>query len=186
MVTLDRIYTKGGDTGKTSLGNQKRVSKTDPRIEAIGTVDEANAFIGFAVIHCAAPIIDIIHTIQNDLFDVGADLCVPEDPSLDHAPLRITKNHIKNIENIIDRLNATLPPLTSFVLPGGTSASAALHVARTVVRRAERRVLVLNTAINPMIIQYLNRLSDLLFVLARIANQEITNGDILWTPGTNH
>jgi len=183
MVKLTRIYTRGGDKGKTSLGHGKRVLKTDARIEVIGAVDESNAAIG--LIECSAQkdLMEIIKRIQNDLFDVGADLCVPEQDNT-KGKLRITSDQVQFLEKTIDRYNARLNPLTSFVLPGGSRSSAGLHFARTVVRRAERRacLLHLENGINPEIIRYLNRLSDLLFVLARVMNDNGQN-DVLWIPG---
>jgi cob(I)alamin adenosyltransferase len=191
MVYLDRIYTKSGDQGTTSLGNGRRVPKTDRRIAAYGGVDELNAVIGLAV---AAEIPSqiaarLVH-VQNDLFDLGADLCVPEPlepPSTDPPaaePLRIVAAQVATLESWIDEATAQLAPLKSFVLPGGTLASAHLHHARTVCRRVEIGVLLLAEAeaINPQAIIYLNRLSDLLFVWARLCNDAGKN-DVLWTPG---
>jgi cob(I)alamin adenosyltransferase len=190
MVRLTRIYTKTGDKGTTALGDGRRVSKDAPRIEAFGSVDELNAVLGLAILSLAdAEAADLLRTIQNDLFDLGADLCVPERPKSGRAkrarpPLRITEAHVQPLEQTIDRFNAALDPLTSFVLPGGTAASAWLHLARTVCRRAERRVVALGDreTINPQTIIYLNRLSDLLFVMARRAN-EGGRADVLWVPG---
>jgi len=190
MVRLTRIYTKTGDKGTTALGDGRRVPKDAPRIEAFGTVDELNAVLGLAILSLAdAEAADLLRTIQNDLFDLGADLCVPERPKSGRAararpPLRITMDHVRPLEQTIDRFNAALDPLTSFVLPGGTAASAWLHLARTVCRRAERRVVVLGRkeTINAQTIIYLNRLSDLLFVMARRAN-ESGRADVLWVPG---
>jgi cob(I)alamin adenosyltransferase len=190
MVRLTRIYTKTGDKGTTALGDGRRVSKDASRIEAFGSVDELNAVLGLAILSLADDAAaDLLRTIQNDLFDLGADLCVPERPKSGRAkrarpPLRITEDHVRPIEQAIDRFNAALDPLTSFVLPGGTAASAWLHLARTVCRRAERRVVALGhrETINPQTIIYLNRLSDLLFVMARRAN-EGGRDDVLWVPG---
>ncbi|HEY0984232.1 cob(I)yrinic acid a,c-diamide adenosyltransferase [Schlesneria sp.] len=188
MVYLNRIYTKTGDTGETSLGDGRRVRKTDPRIVAYGTVDELNSSLGVAL--CARPsteITSMLTLIQNDLFDVGADLCVPESETpLAYTPLRVTADQVEQLESWIDRANTRLEPLTSFILPGGTPASAQLHVSRTICRRAEIEVLRLMEveSINTQILIYLNRLSDLLFVLARSANDE-GKGDVLWVPGAN-
>ncbi|WP_397568304.1 cob(I)yrinic acid a,c-diamide adenosyltransferase [Schlesneria sp. T3-172] len=188
MVYLNRIYTKTGDTGETSLGDGRRVRKTDPRIVAYGTVDELNSSLGVAL--CASPsteITSMLTLIQNDLFDVGADLCVPESETpLAYTPLRVTADQVEQLESWIDRANTRLEPLTSFILPGGTPASAQLHVSRTICRRAEIEVLRLMEveSINTQILIYLNRLSDLLFVLARSANDE-GKGDVLWVPGAN-
>lgn len=190
MVTLSRIYTKTGDQGKTRLGDMSEVEKTDPRIEAYGCVDELNAVLGLAVA-AEGPTEhrNWMLGVQNDLFDLGADLCRPEDePSAAEAgsALRITADQVSRLETEIDRLNAPLKPLKSFVLPGGTPLAAWLHMARTVCRRAERRVWALAAVekVNPHALQYLNRLSDLLFVLSRSVNQE-SNADILWKPGLN-
>ncbi len=185
MVQLTRIYTKGGDKGKTSLGTKERVLKSSPRIAAIGDVDEANSFIGLARLHGEGEIDRLLSRIQNDLFDLGADLCIPGEKD-DAKDLRIQPSQVTFLEEAIDHYNATLPPLKSFVLPGGTPLSATLHQARTGVRRAERTVCSLNEEdpLNPFIIHYLNRLSDLLFVLARYANHQ-EEGDILWVPGAN-
>lgn len=183
MVQLTRIYTRGGDKGKTALGNATRVVKNDVRIEAIGDVDESNAAIGLIDCYSVAELRPLIQTLQNDLFDVGADLCVPDIDDTQNK-LKVTPEQVKALETEIDTYNARLNPLNSFVLPGGSQLSASLHFVRTVVRRAERRVCELNQqcSLNPEIIKYLNRLSDLLFVLARVANN---NGqdDILWVPG---
>ncbi len=189
MVRLTKIYTKTGDQGKTSLGIKERIFKDTPRIEAIGEVDEANAFIGWAQQYSPEILSDLLSKVQNTLFDVGADLCVPEDKKEDKS-LRITQNQVQFIEVKIDEFNANLPPLSSFVLPGGTKAASALHLARTVVRRAERRVVALQNeeVLNPEILRYLNRLSDLLFVLARYANHlelDKESRDVLWVPGEN-
>lgn len=186
MVTLSRIYTRTGDSGDTALGDGKRVPKDDPRVTAYGSVDELNAVLGLLVAHAQqAPEADPLRGIQNDLFDVGADLCVPPPP--DEAPgrrLRVRPEQSARLEAAIDRLNARLQPLHSFVLPGGQPFAAWCHLARTVCRRAERDVVTLarNETVNPQVIVYLNRLSDLLFVLARVSNR---NGqdDVLWEPG---
>jgi cob(I)alamin adenosyltransferase len=188
MVYLSRIYTKTGDQGDTALGDGSRVPKDHPRVAAYGDVDELNAVLGLVLVHLpppAAEMASLVRTIQNDLFDVGADLCVPLPavPARD-SRLRVRPEQVTRLERAIDRLNAGLAPLTSFVLPGGTPAAAWCHVARTVCRRAERAVVTLGRAepLNAQILIYLNRLSDLLFVLARVSNQ---NGqqDVLWVPG---
>ena len=192
MVKLTRIYTKGGDKGETSLGRGERVAKHDPRVEAYGTVDEANSVIGLAraavertVKNDAhrAHVDDMLKRIQNDLFDLGADLCTIEAKEGAQA-LRVAATQTERLEREIDAMNAELAPLTSFVLPGGSEASTWLHLARTVARRAERRMTALaaEQPINPQAIKYINRLSDHLFVLARRLND---NGaaDVLWVPG---
>jgi cob(I)alamin adenosyltransferase len=186
MVKLDRIYTRGGDKGMTSLGDGVRVSKDGLRIHAIGDVDEANAVIGLTrpgAGAAGAAFRDILARIQNDLFDLGADLAVPGDDPAD-GRLRILDNQVRRLETEIDELNAGLAPLTSFILPGGSALAAALHLARTVTRRAERSVAALAEAepVNPEALSYLNRLSDLFFVMARIANDQ-GRSDILWQPG---
>jgi cob(I)alamin adenosyltransferase len=186
MVYLDRIYTKSGDEGKTSLGDGHRVAKTDPRISAYGGVDELNSVIGLTVSAGVPPSIAsrLIH-VQNDLFDLGADLCVPESSrALPTEPLRIAAAQVTTLENWIDEATAQLEPLKSFVLPGGSPASAHLHHARTVCRRVEIGVLKLAEVepINPQAVIYLNRLSDLLFVWARLCN-DAGKKDVLWTPG---
>lgn len=185
MVQLTRIYTRGGDQGKTSLGDGARVSKHAARIEAIGAVDEANAAIGMARLTLKDREDLMLRRIQNDLFDVGADLCMPHDHRKKPA-LRIQPDHVERLEEEIDALNAVLSPLASFVLPGGSAASAALHVARTVVRRAERCVCQLSEheVVNDNLVAYLNRLSDHLFVLARYMNDQ-GKKDVLWEPGAN-
>ena len=188
MVRLTRIYTKTGDDGTTALGDNSRTSKNDPRLEAFATVDEANSNIGVVISTALeSEITKILVVIQNDLFDVGADLCTPVVDSPEYEPLRITEEQITWLESMIDKYNASLAPLQSFVLPSGTLMSAQLHVARTVVRRAEREtwraISQFGAGVNPLTAKYLNRLSDLLFVLARWSNQEI--GDVLWIPGKN-
>ncbi len=186
MVYLSRIYTKTGDRGETALGDGSRVSKDHPRVAAYGSVDELNAVLGLLLAEQpTAPEADLLRSIQNDLFDVGADLCVPQ--PADEMPgqrLRVQPQQAERLEKAIDRLNAGLTPLSSFVLPGGQPAAAWTHLARTVCRRAERDVVSLAKAepINPQVIIYLNRLSDLLFVLARIYNNN-GQGDVLWVPG---
>jgi len=190
MVTLNRIYTGLGDSGETALGSGARVSKTSARVEAYGTVDEANAVIGVARAQATGPLAEGLERIQNDLFDLGADLCVPPDARPSSRPsLRIQASHPDRLEQEIDAMNESLSPLRSFVLPGGTELSAALHLARTVARRAERRCFGLveaesSAAVGAEALRYLNRLSDWLFVAARMANN---NGalDILWQPGKN-
>lgn len=186
MVYLSRIYTKSGDQGETGLGDGNRVAKDHPRVAAYGTVDELNAILGLLLSHHPqAAEIDLIRGIQNDLFDVGADLCLPQ--SADEKPaahLRVRAEQSERLEQAIDRLNAGLTPLTSFILPGGTGPAAWCHLARTVCRRAEREVVTLahEETINSQVIIYLNRLSDLLFVLARVYNNN-GHDDILWRPG---
>lgn len=186
MVKLTRIYTRGGDAGQTSLGSGERVAKHALRVEAIGTIDEANAVIGVARLYTAGEADAMLGRIQNDLFDLGADLCTPEDKPRGEGALRIVEAQVKRLEAEIDRLNAKLSDLTSFVLPGGSPASAHLHVARTVVRRAERTLtrLAEGEAVNPAAMRYVNRLSDHLFVLTRHLNDR-GRADILWQPGAN-
>ncbi|MFO0995762.1 MAG: cob(I)yrinic acid a,c-diamide adenosyltransferase [Alphaproteobacteria bacterium] len=186
MVKLTRIYTRGGDKGETSLGDGARVKKHDPRVEAYGAVDEANAVIGIARLHAPAEADAMLARIQNDLFDLGADLCTPESESPKHPPLRVMPAQVKRLEREIDAMNAELKPLDSFVLPGGSAASAYLHLARTVVRRAERQITALaaSQALNPVAIEYVNRLSDHLFVLSRHLNEKGAK-DVLWVPGQN-
>ena len=187
MVRLTRIYTKTGDDGTTSLGDNSRTSKNDPRLEAFATVDEANSNIGLVVSTTQGEIAEILIVIQNDLFDVGADLCTPVIDNPEYPPLRITEEQITWLETMIDKYNESLSSLQSFVLPSGTQTSAHLHIARTVVRRAEREtwkaIHQFGSGVNPLTAKYLNRLSDLLFVLARWSNKEI--GDTLWVPGKN-
>ena len=186
MVTLNRIYTRTGDSGHTRLASGAPVSKASPRVSAYGDVDETNAVLGLARLSTAgaAPLDPILARIQNDLFDLGADLATPERAAGGPEALRIVASQVDRLEREIDALNAELSPLTSFVLPGGTAAAAALHVARTVCRRAERATVALAAAetVNPEAVRYLNRLSDLLFVAARYANDKGA-GDVLWTPG---
>ena len=197
MVNLTRIYTRTGDDGTTSLGDFSRTAKTDPRLVAYADVDEANSALG--VVLATAPDLDaevagLLRRVQNDLFDVGADLCAPlsdlspsDRPK--HPPLRVTQEYVDDLEAACDLYNAALEPLRSFILPGGTPASAYLHVARTVSRRAERAVWAAverygtepGGGVNPLTARYLNRLSDLLFILCRHANLGV--GDVLWTPG---
>lgn len=190
MVRLDRIYTRGGDSGETSLGSGARVAKHDLRVAAYGTVDEANATIGLARLHTrdAGEADAMLARIQNDMFDLGADLCTPEDEARTErkGALRVTAAQVARLEGEIDALNERLEPLTSFVLPGGTPAAAHLHHARTVVRAAERLVseLAAREAVNPQAVAYVNRLSDHLFVLARHLNED-GRSDVLWVPGGN-
>ena len=183
MVKLTRIYTKGGDKGQTSLGDGKRVAKHDPRVAAYGTVDEANAAVGLARLHTRGKADAMLGRIQNDLFDLGADLCRPDDKP---GSLRIIDSQVERLEREIDAMNAALQPLTSFVLPGGKPAAAALHLARTIVRRAEREMTALadHSPVNPAAIRYINRLSDHLFVLSRYLNER-GKKDVLWRPGAN-
>ncbi len=186
MVYLDRIYTKSGDQGQTSLGDGSRVPKTDSRIVAYGTVDELNSLIGVVVAAGPPEPVDAgLKHIQNDLFDVGADLCVPLTPGPEaEGRLRVAPAQVTQLEQWIDAATEQLEPLRSFVLPGGTTASAHLHLARTVCRRAEIKILLLaeTTPINPQVTIYLNRLSDLLFVWARLCN-DAGKSDVLWVPG---
>ncbi|MEE8123796.1 MAG: cob(I)yrinic acid a,c-diamide adenosyltransferase [Alphaproteobacteria bacterium] len=189
MVKLTRIYTRGGDKGETSLGDGARVKKHDQRVAAYGTVEEANAAIGLARLYTSGGADDMLRRIQDDLFDLGADLCVPESAGGkgDAAgSLRITQSQVDRLEKEIDRLNADLEPLASFILPGGVPAAAQLHLARTVVRRAERLITELaeTQRVNPLAIVYVNRASDHLFVLARHLNDK-GRGDVLWRPGAN-
>ena len=194
MVTLNRIYTRTGDKGETALGSGKRVPKDALRIEAYGTVDETNAALGLARLHAqnaqAGALADALARIQNDLFDLGADLCVPDegDASGDgRRALRIVDAQTNRLEAEIDAMNAGLPALTSFILPGGTPAATYLHLARTVARRAERLMVSLarEEPVGGPALRYINRLSDYLFVAARAANAQSGAGDVLWTPGQN-
>lgn len=186
MVFLSRIYTKSGDAGETGLGDGTRVPKDFARVAAYGDVDELNAVFGLIAAYCPdSPEREFLRAVQNDLFDVGADLCVPPTPGEEPgACLRVTAAQTERLEVAIDRLNADLPALRSFLLPGGTPAAAWLHLARTVCRRAERGVVTLmrTEAVNPAVLIYLNRLSDFLFVLSRVANR---GDDVLWVPGGN-
>jgi cob(I)alamin adenosyltransferase len=192
MVVLNRIYTKTGDAGTTALGTGERVPKTSPRIAAYGTVDETNAAVGVARTHLAGnePEVDaMLLRVQNDLFDLGADLCVPDrGEKLPYEPLRIADTQVTRLEAEIDQMNSELQPLRSFVLPGGTPAGAALHVARTVSRRAERLMVELSSLpdepVSAPALKYINRLSDFLFVASRYVNDR-GKGDILWVPGKN-
>jgi cob(I)alamin adenosyltransferase len=192
MVKLNKIYTRTGDDGTTGLGTGARRLKSDIRIDAYGTVDEANACIGMARVHTAGayPEIDaMLGRIQHDLFDLGADLCVPDEGKpLGYEPLRIVASQVARIEAEIDLLNKDLQPLRSFVLSGGSPAAAALHLARTVARRAERIMVALaqdpQEHVNPEGVKYINRVSDFLFVAARVVNDN-GNADVLWVPGKN-
>ncbi|WP_420412987.1 cob(I)yrinic acid a,c-diamide adenosyltransferase [Roseibium sp.] len=190
MVVLNKIYTKTGDDGTTALGSGERRPKNDLRINAYGTVDETNAVVGLVRLHTenTAPEVDaVLSRIQNDLFDLGADLATPEtDQDLGYEPLRVTDAQVSAIEDAIDVLNADLTPLRSFVLPGGSAASAHLHHARTVSRRAERLMVELSARenINPAAVKYMNRLSDYFFVASRYLNNK-GDADVLWVPGKN-
>lgn len=190
MVVLNKIYTKTGDDGTTALGTGERRPKNDLRIDAYGTVDETNSVIGLVRLQTAgnAPEVDaVLSRIQNDLFDLGADLATPEtDQDLGYEPLRITDQQVEAIEAAIDRFNAELSPLRSFVLPGGSPASAYLHLARTVSRRAERLMVELQARekVNPAATRYMNRLSDFFFVVSRFLNEK-GESDVLWVPGKN-
>ncbi|NEA22409.1 cob(I)yrinic acid a,c-diamide adenosyltransferase [Actinomadura bangladeshensis] len=193
-VVLSRIYTRTGDDGTTALGDASRTSKTDPRLAAYADVEEANAAIGTALALGSLPedVVVLLTRVQNDLFDVGADLCAPVVPDPQYPPLRVEASYIERLEEACDEHNADLPTLRSFILPGGTPGAALLHVARTVTRRAERTTWAAIEAhgsadetaeggVNPLTAKYLNRLSDLLFILCRVANAE--RGDVLWKPG---
>jgi len=190
MVNLTRIYTRTGDDGTTSLGDMSRTGKNDARLRAYADVDEANCTIGLALATAEVEpgMRALLVAVQNDLFDVGADLCTPVVDEPAHPPLRVTDDYVDRLEAACDDYNAKLEPLRSFVLPGGSPAAAHLHVARTVVRRAERSTwAALDTyhgGMNPTTAAYLNRLSDLLFILARVANKD-AGGDVLWEPGLN-
>ena len=186
MVKLTKIYTRGGDKGQTSLGDGARVPKHDLRVAAYGTVDEANSVVGLARLHTKGEADAMLARIQNDLFDLGADLCTPDSENPKYPPLRITQPQIDRLEHEIDAMNAKMKPLDSFILPGGTPAAAHLHLARTVARRAERLMTELATheRINSLAVAYINRLSDHLFVLARHLNDDGAK-DVLWVPGKN-
>jgi cob(I)alamin adenosyltransferase len=184
-VRLTKIYTRGGDAGETSLGDGARVSKLDARIAAFGTVDEVNAALGVVLAgECADELRSVLERVQNELFDLGADLSVPMERE---ARLRVTQPQVDALERECDRFNEALPELKSFVLPGGTEAAAQLHVARTVCRRAEREAIAAAGAVdvNPLALVYLNRLSDLLFILARAANAAAGEDEPLWRPGSS-
>jgi len=187
VVALNRIYTRTGDKGTTGLASGERRKKHDLRVEAYGTVDETNACVGLARLHAEGEVDAMLSRIQNELFDLGADLATPEtEKPLPYEPLRILDTQVERLEREIDRLNEALSPLRSFVLPGGSPAAAALHLARTVCRRAERLVVALaekpGEAVSPAAIKYLNRLSDFLFVASRFVNDR-GGGDVLWVPG---
>jgi len=186
MVRLTRIYTRGGDRGETSLGDGARVPKQSLRVTAYGTVDEANAAVGIARLHTDAAADEMLDRIQNDLFDLGADLCTPAGGSRGAGALRVAAAQVERLEQEIDAMNASLRPLDSFILPGGTQAAAYLHLARTITRRAERLVseLAAHEPVNPEALKYLNRLSDHLFVLGRRLNDGGAR-DVLWRPGAN-
>jgi cob(I)alamin adenosyltransferase len=192
MVKLNRIYTRTGDDGSTALGDGTRLSKAHLRIEAYGTVDETNAALGLVRLHTTAPELAsldaMLARIQNELFDLGADLCVPDrGQTLDYEPLRILPEQAARLEREIDELNASLAPLKSFVLPGGHAAATALHLARTICRRAERLMVHLaettGETVSPAALAYVNRLSDFLFVASRHVNHVTALGDMLWVPG---
>jgi cob(I)alamin adenosyltransferase len=193
MVNLTRIYTRTGDDGTTALGDMSRTSKTDPRLIAFADVDETNSQLGVVQATAGVPsdVSAVLHRIQNDLFDVGADLCTPvvEDPP--YEPLRVEQSYVDVLEAACDEYNERLEALRSFILPAGTPAAAALHVARTVARRAERSTWaaleVHGASMNPLAATYLNRLSDLLFIFARVVNlpEHGGEGDVLWVPGAN-
>ena len=189
MVVLNKIYTKTGDAGETALGNGARVAKHSMRVNAYGTVDEVNATIGLARLKATDESDAALARIQNDLFDLGADLCRPDmdhDAEADHQPLRVNEAQVTRLEAEIDAMNAELKPLRSFVLPGGSDLAACLHLCRTVARRAERHTVELATIehVNPAALTYLNRLSDWFFVAARMANEN-GRADVLWVPGAN-
>jgi cob(I)alamin adenosyltransferase len=185
-VRINRVYTRVGDDGTTALGDGVRVAKASPRIGAYADVDETNSVIGVAVAlgELPAELAEVLVAVQNDLFDVGADLCTPIAENPEYPPLRITEPYVQRLESWCDEFNERLPKLTSFILPGGSKGAALLHQARTVARRAERSAWLLYDVdaerTNPLALKYLNRLSDLLFILARVANPD---GDVLWRPG---
>lgn len=187
MVVLNKIYTRTGDAGQTALGDGTRVSKTSARVAAYGTVDELNATLGMARLHATGEMAAALARIQNDLFDLGADLCRPDmerDAEAEYTPLRILPAQVDRLEAEIDAMNGKLEPLRSFILPGGSALSAHLHLCRTVARRAERMTVALAAleGINESALRYLNRVSDWLFVAGRIANDDGT-ADVLWVPG---
>jgi cob(I)alamin adenosyltransferase len=186
MVTLNRIYTKTGDKGETGLGDGTRVAKFSLRIAAYGTVDETNAAVGIARLHAEGELDAMLARIQNDLFDLGADLCLPETAKRSQGRLRVSEAQVERLEREMDKMNEELAPLTSFVLPGGTALAAHLHLARTIARRAERLIVELagKEKINEAAVRYANRLSDHLFVASRYANDK-GRKDVLWTPGAN-
>ncbi len=189
MVVLNKIYTRTGDAGDTALGNGDRVAKHSARVNAYGTVDECNACLGMARLHAEGEMDTWLAAIQNDLFDLGADLCRPEmekDAEAEYPPLRMVATQVERLEAEIDVMNADLTPLRSFILPGGSALAAHLHLCRTVSRRAERLAVELaaEESVNPAAVKYLNRLSDWFFVAARVANENGT-ADVLWVPGAN-
>lgn len=189
MVVLNKIYTRTGDAGETALGNGTRVAKYDARVNAYGTVDETNATVGLARLHAEGEMDAQLARIQNDLFDLGADLCRPDleaDATAEYPPLRVSDAQVDRLEAEIDAMNAAIPPLRSFVLPGGSPLSAQLHLSRTVSRRAERLAVELASleTVNPAVVKYLNRLSDWFFVASRAANNNGAD-DVLWVPGAN-
>jgi cob(I)alamin adenosyltransferase len=189
MVVLNKIYTKTGDDGETALGNGARVAKHSMRVTAYGTVDELNSIVGLARLHVDGELDGQLSRIQNDLFDLGADLCRPDmekDADAEYPPLRIVSSQVDRLESEIDAMNANLEPLRSFILPGGSALSAHLHQCRTVARRSERLTVELATmeSVNPAAVKYLNRLSDWFFVAARVANDD-GKADVLWVPGAN-
>ena len=189
MVVLSKIYTRTGDAGETALGDGTRVAKHAVRVAAYGTVDEANAAVGLARLHAERHVDEALARIQNDLFDAGADLCRPgheDDAEAEHPPLRVVEAQVQRLEREIDEMNASLQPIRSFVLPGGSPLAAALHLCRTVTRRAERATVELATVedVNVHAVTYLNRLSDWFFVAARVANDD-GRSDVLWVPGAN-
>ena len=189
MVVLNKIYTRTGDKGDTALGDGARVAKFSTRVSAYGTSDELNSTVGVARLHAAGDMDARLTLIQNDLFDLGADMCRPNmelDAEAEYPPLRMVAAQVQRLEDEIDQMNAVLDPLRSFILPGGTPLAAHLHICRTVARRAERLAVELSTTetVNPEAIKYLNRLSDWFFVAARIANND-GKDDVLWVPGAN-
>ncbi len=189
MIVLNKIYTKTGDDGETALGNGARVAKHSMRVTAYGTVDEANATVGMARLHADTDLDAALARIQNDLFDLGADLCRPDmerDADAEYPPLRMVKAQVDRLEAEIDAMNSRLEPLRSFILPGGSALAAYLHLCRTISRRAERETVELATmeTVNPDAVKYLNRLSDWFFVAARVANDD-GRADVLWVPGAN-
>ena len=189
MVTLSKIYTRTGDKGTTGLGDGERRAKDDPRIEAYGTVDELNAALGLMVLNLGnSETTALLTSLQNDLFDLGADLCVPEDTSRRSSALRVTEAQVKKLEEHIDQMNKDLPPLNSFILPGGGVGGSWAHLARTIARRAERRISTLakTDSINPHALAYINRLSDFLFVLSRHLNRLEETPEPLWVPGLHN
>ena len=189
MVVLNKIYTRTGDAGDTALGDGTRVSKTAPRVNAYGTVDETNATVGLARLHADGDMDAALARIQNDLFDLGADLCRPDmdkDADAEYPPLRMAPSQVDRLESEIDAMNAALEPLRSFILPGGSPLAAHLHLCRTVSRRAERLAVEMldGDDVNTAAVKYLNRLSDWFFVAARVANNNGAD-DVLWVPGAN-